>query len=116
MGGIRVRRTIAAVAVLLALGGLPAAARAEDPRGDAPLPVDLRVGEVFEVCTTGLILCPTIAPICDDPKVAVPVDTPSGLGFRGVAPGTTLCSALPAGALAGRLVFRITVHAARNGD
>jgi hypothetical protein len=47
-------------------------------------------------------------PICDDPKVAVPVDTPDGLGFQGVAPGTTLCSA--ASSVGPRRIFRITVR------
>lgn len=104
------RKRIAAAAALLALTVFAGAARAEDPWRDEPFPVGLEVGETLRVCATGLILCPAIAPICDDPKVAVPVDTPEGLGFRGVAPGTTLCSALPAGALAGRPVFRITVY------
>ncbi len=75
---------------------------------DEPFPVEISVGETFEVCTSGQILCPAIQPICDDLKVVLPVDTPGGLGFRGVGPGSTLCSA---GSAAGpRRVFRITVR------
>jgi len=79
-------------------------ARAEDE----PFPVELRVGETFEVCTSGQIVCPARASICDNLKVAVPVDVPGGLGFHGVGPGTTLCSS--ASAVGPRRVFRITVR------
>ena len=75
---------------------------------DEPFPVELRVGETFEVCASGQIICPARTPICDNPKVAVPVDVPGGLGFQGVAPGTTLCSA--ASAAGPRRVFRIIVR------
>ena len=75
---------------------------------DGPFPIALRVGETFEVCTSGQIVCPARTPLCDDPKVVVPVDMPGGLGFRGVGPGTTLCSA--ASAAGPRRVFRITVR------
>jgi len=86
------------------------AGRAQDagsPRNE-PYPVKLQAGETFKVCESGQIVCPAISPICDDPKVSVPVDTPDGLGFKGVAPGTTLCSA--ASATGPRRVFRITVR------
>ena len=75
---------------------------------DEPFPVELWVGETFEVCTSGQIVCPARIPLCDNPKVAVPVDVPGGLGFQGVGPGTTLCSA--ASAVGPRRVFRITVR------
>ena len=75
---------------------------------DEPHPVILSVGETFDVCGSGQLVCPARSPICDDPKVAVPVDLPGGQGFRGVAPGTTLCSA--ASADGPRRVFRITVR------
>jgi hypothetical protein len=75
---------------------------------DEPFPVDLRVGETIELCASGEILCPARTPICDNPMVAVPVDAPGGLGFQGVGPGTTLCSA--ASAAGPRRVFRITVR------
>jgi len=75
---------------------------------DEPFPVWLRVGETFEACSSGEILCPARVPICDDPKVVVPVDGSEGLGFRGVGPGTTLCSA--ASAAGPRRVFRFTVR------
>ena len=75
---------------------------------DDPFPVRLQVGETFDVCASGQVLCPARVPICDDPKVVVPVDVPGGLGFQGVAPGTTLCSA--ASSAGPRRVFRITVR------
>jgi len=84
-------------------------AAAHQARGqDGPFPVGLRVGETFEVCSSGQIVCPARTPICDDPKVVVPVDANGGLGFRGVGPGTTLCSA--ASAVGPRRVFRFTVR------
>lgn len=75
---------------------------------DEPYPVELSAGETFNVCKSGQIVCPAITPICDDPKIVVPVDIPDGLGFRGMAPGTTFCSA--ASAVGPRRVFRITVR------
>jgi hypothetical protein len=76
---------------------------------DEPYLIDLKVGETFDVCSSGLVRCPPISNMCDDPKVATSVDVPgSGLGFRGVGPGTTLCSA---GSVSGfRRIFRITVR------
>jgi hypothetical protein len=75
---------------------------------DEPYPISLSAGETFGVCSSGQIVCPARNPICDDPKVAVPVDVPDGLGFKGIAPGTTLCSA--ASAVGPRRIFRITVR------
>ena len=75
---------------------------------DEPFPIELRVGETFELCTSGQIVCPARTPICDDPKIAIPVDVSGGLGFKGVGPGTTLCSA--ASAVGPRRVFRIKVR------
>ena len=70
--------------------------------------VELAPGQDFDMCRSGEIVCPAKAAICDDLKIAVPVDLPSGLGFRGVNAGTTLCSA--ASAIGPRRVFRITVR------
>ena len=71
-------------------------------------PVNLAVGDAFDLCGSGQVVCPARSAICDDPKVAVPVDLPGGLGFRGVSPGSTLCSV--ASADGPRRVFRITVR------
>jgi len=79
-------------------------ARAEE----GEFPVGLLVGETFDACASGQIVCPARAPICDDPKVAVPADVNGGLGFKGVGPGTTLCSA--ASSAGPRRIFRITVR------
>lgn len=82
--------------------------RDTDHSPDAPYPVELSAGDIFKVCKSGQIICPAIGPICDDPKVAAPVDTPEGLGFRGIGPGTTLCSAATVSGQ--RRVFRMTVR------
>ena len=79
-------------------------ARAEE----GEFPVGLQVGETFDACASGQIVCPARSPICDDPKVAVPADVSGGLGFKGVGPGSTLCSA--ASSVGPRRIFRITVR------
>jgi hypothetical protein len=78
------------------------------PLRDEPYSVGLRAGETFKACLSGQIVCPAISPICDDVKVALPVDTPDGLGFKGVGHGETLCSAASTSGM--RRVFRITVR------
>jgi len=75
---------------------------------DQGFPVALQVGETFDACSSGQIVCPARSPICDDPKVAVPADVNGGLGFKGVGPGETLCSA--ASSVGPRRLFRITVR------
>jgi hypothetical protein len=102
---MRARSIVAGIAMVIGTLVILGHARAQDE----PYPVDLKVGETFDVCASGLIRCPPIGNICDDPKVAIPVDVPdSGLGFRGVGAGTTLCSA---GSVSGfRRIFRITVR------
>jgi len=101
--------SVAVLAVVCALAGaVPAQAPAAETPGDGYYPVTLAVGEVFDVCKSGTVVCPARSPICDDPKVATPVDLPDGLGFKGVSPGTTLCSA--ASSVGPRRVFRIAVH------
>ncbi|MCL5884514.1 MAG: hypothetical protein M1377_04090 [Deltaproteobacteria bacterium] len=102
------RTTIAVVVGLLLLTVSASHAQDAERLRDEPYPVELSAGEIFKVCKSGQIVCPAISPICDDPKVAVPVDTPDGLGFQGVGPGTTLCSA--ATTFGQRRVFRITVR------
>ena len=101
------RQRILLAGIALVLGALFVSthyARAQDE----PFPIELRVGETFEACASGQIVCPASAPICDDPKVVVPADVNGALGFRGVGPGTTLCSA--ASAVGPRRVFRFTVR------
>lgn len=46
---------------------------------DEPYPIDLKVGETFDVCPSGLIRCPPIGNICDDPTEGVPVGIPEGV-------------------------------------
>ena len=75
---------------------------------DGAFPVGLQVGGTFDACSSGQIVCPARGPICDDPKVAIPVDVNGGLGFKGVGPGTTLCSA--SSSVGPRRVFSITVR------
>lgn len=99
---------IAAAVVLLSVAAFPSRAQDYGTPSDEPFLVELNVGETFKVCLSGQMVCPAIRPICDDLKVAKPVDTPDGLGFEGAGRGTTLCSASnPAGQ---RRVFRIVVR------
>jgi hypothetical protein len=70
--------------------------------------VELGVGEIFKVCKSGIVVCPAIVSICDDANIVTIVNTPDGLGFKGVAPGATLCSV---GTTVGpRRLFRVTVQ------
>ena len=103
----KMRRSGLLACIALAFGTLFVAVHHSRAQ-DEPFPIELRVGEAFAACTSGQIVCPARTPICDDPKIAVPVDLPGGLGFQGVAPGTTLCSA--ASAAGPRRIFRITVR------
>jgi len=107
-GDLMMRTTIAAVIGLVLLSVSPGHAQEGVPFRGEPYPVNLVAGEIFKVCKSGQIICPAIGPICDDLKVAIPVDTPDGLGFKGVGPGTTLCSAGNESGL--RRVFRISVR------
>ena len=84
-----------------------APAMAENGSADLPYPVELKVGEIFKVCNSGQVICPVMEPICDDLKIIKVVDTPDGLGFKGLAPGSTLCSVSSGGT---RRVFRLTVR------
>ncbi len=98
---------VAGMALVIGTLAISGHARAQDE----PYPIDLKVGETFDVCASGLIRCPTIGAMCDAPNVAIPVNVPEGsggLGFRGVGPGTTLCSAASVSGF--RRVFRVTVR------
>jgi hypothetical protein len=70
--------------------------------------VELQAGEIFKVCKSGIVVCPVILSLCDDANIVTSVSTPDGLGFKGVAPGTTLCSV--GTGVGPRRLFRITVH------
>lgn len=100
--------------VVVALGvGVPHAGRAQGGAAadDAPLPIELKVGEVRSVCSTGGVICPARAVICDDLAVVAVVGAADGVAFQGVKPGSTLCSASSAGMI--RRVFRVKVLAPR---
>lgn len=77
-------------------------------QGTEPHQIVLHVNEVFKICWSGEIICPALVHMCDDSKVVNFVDTPDGLGFVGVSPGTTLCYVQSANGL--RRAFRITVQ------
>ena len=101
-------RRASAMIFLLAIVGAFAAFHAASAQDPGYYPIELAAGESYEVCKSGAIVCPAISARCDDPKVVVPVDLPSGLGFKGVSPGKTLCSA--GSAVGPRRVFSITVR------
>ena len=107
---------VGSLAVLMSAGGVHGA-EILNPPSNEPHNVNLLVGEVFQVCPTGLIICPAVRPMCADPKIALPVDTPEGLGFKAVGAGTTLCTAYPPGGRYGspHPVFRINVHETNAG-
>ncbi len=101
----------AAAFAFLLVGLAAAPARGVDlPPPQGPYPVELAVGEVLKICLTGKILCPPTTVMCDDLKVAIPVDTPDGIGFKAVGPGTTVCGAFGRLGTTGRPAWRITVH------
>jgi hypothetical protein len=101
------RRCSLALAVLVVA---PLAAVAADPEpADAPAPLEVRVGRVVGICKTGTILCPAGAATCDDTSIATPDADSDGLGFKGVKPGATLCSAAGAAGQGIRRVYRVTV-------
>ncbi|MBE0606611.1 MAG: hypothetical protein IH610_10035 [Deltaproteobacteria bacterium] len=101
------RQRVLFAAIALVFGVLFVTARHARAQ-DQGFPVALQVGETFDACASGQIVCPARVPICDDPKVAIPADVNRGLGFKGVGPGTTLCSA--ASSVGPRRLFRITVR------
>jgi hypothetical protein len=76
---------------------------------DAPSPLSLRVGKSVELCTTGTIQCPAVAPICDDTSIVTAEVTEAGLTFKGLKPGSTLCSAASASGVGPRRVYRVEV-------
>jgi hypothetical protein len=98
----------ATLATLAALLACSTALAADLPVKDEPYHLTVAVGAVAEICDTGFIGCPAGAGRCDDPKVAIPAFGKLGLGFQGVGPGETLCSAGASGSGA-RRVFRVTV-------
>jgi len=102
----------AAVVLVAAAWPVLGAAEGWPPPDSGPLEVVLEVGEVYPVCGSGSILCPAGNAVCDDLKVATPVDTPSGPGWKAVGPGVTLCGASSASGQGARRVYRVTVRRA----
>ncbi len=98
-----------ALAVLTLLAASAAHAEGVAPPLDAPFPLQLEVGETLSLCGTGTVSCPPRAPRCDDPKLVAPEERSDGAALRGVAPGTTLCSAAGGTVLGARRVYRVTV-------
>jgi hypothetical protein len=92
-----------AFAALQAVAGQPAPA-------SEPHPLKIRVGESVAVCKTGTIQCPANNPICDDATVVgVAAEGSDGLTFKGLKPGTTLCSVASGSGFGHRRVYRVTV-------
>ncbi len=72
-------------------------------------PLEMAVGKSVAVCKTSTIICPASNAICDDTSVVSIETSDEGLVFKGLKPGTTICSA-GSGAGAGlRSVYRVTV-------
>jgi len=102
------KKTILVMVGLLVLAVFAGYAQCQGLQSTEPYPVKLHVDETFHVCKSGEVICPARLPICDDPKLIDVVDTPDGLGFKGISPGTTLCSVMSSNGA--RRVFRITVQ------
>jgi len=96
--------------LLASLVPLAASGAAEAPLPEGPTPLRLRVGEAVELCRTGTVICPAVAPICDDPSLVLFELTGAGLRFRGAKPGQTLCSVRSSGGQGTRWVYRVTVE------
>jgi hypothetical protein len=95
--------------LILVFASVPFAAMSQiqPQQSNEPYLVELKVFEIFKVCKSGEVVCPVKFPYCDDSNVVVVVDTPDGVGFKGIFPGTTLCSLQSANFLL--RVFRIKV-------
>jgi len=100
-------RHLAALVMLLALS---APAQQPPQPADKPYAIQLRVGESVDICKTGTIACPANNPICDDTSiVGAEIKSAQGLVFKGLKPGTTLCSAAAGSGFGLRRVYRVTV-------
>ena len=99
-------------AALLLLFATGAGADEEDDCLFGEVCLSLEVGESWPVCGRGVLICPALAPICDEPWIAAPdLESDDGLAWKGLTPGTTLCSASSPGYPGGvRTHFRITVR------
>ncbi len=80
-------------------------------RADAPTAVVVEVGKAIDVCKAKLVTCPVRTVMCEASAVARLVNGANGVDLKGVAPGTTRCSAtaLEGGA---KRVLEVTVKAA----
>lgn len=100
------------VVVLLAAFAAPGRTQAPDAAADA-YPLTLAVGESVALCDTGTLLCPAAGTRCDDLSVVGVGADPRGPVLKGLAPGTTLCSAATASGQGPRRVYRVTVKPKR---
>jgi hypothetical protein len=102
------RRRTSAVLAVIAFAAFAAASQQDS--NDEPYPLTIKVGRSVAVCKTGVLTCPAGSATCDDTSVATAsIEETDGLVFKGVAPGTTLCSAATGSGFGYRRVFRVTV-------
>ena len=99
----------ARVLALLLASLSPLAAAGQDRVPDGATPLRLRVGEAVDLCRTGTVTCPAVAPICDDPSLLEFELTSAGLRFRAAKVGETLCSVRSSGGQGTRWVYRVVV-------
>lgn len=104
---VHVARRLALVLLLCAVTVTPVAAQ-DLPVKVEPYPITVGVGKAVSLCTTGTMICPAYAPICDDTSVATMRGGTNGLEIVGVMPGKTLCSASSANFV--RVVYAVTVR------
>ena len=72
-------------------------------------PLEVGVGKSVAICKTGTILCPAGNAICDDDSIVAVESSADGIVFRGLKPGTTICSAASGGGAGLRSVYKVTV-------
>ena len=75
-------------------------------------PLEIPVGKAIALCKTNTIICPASNAICDDSSVVGVETSDAGLVFRGLKPGTTICSAGSSAGAGLRSVYRVTVKTA----
>jgi hypothetical protein len=100
---------LVAALVVAAPRAVPAE-EASRPVADAPYLLEGKVGETAWLCRTGAIVCPAVAPLCDDGSIVqFELTASQGLGFRGAREGETLCSVASSSGGGPRRVFRVKV-------
>jgi hypothetical protein len=101
--------TVARIVLTTLALGIAGVAYGQDAGAMEPHPLRLQVGESVAICSTGTIVCPAAATLCDDLSVVSVGADERGPVLRGIREGTTLCSSGSASGAGFRRVYRVTV-------